>query len=162
MRNADLEALRGILAARAEQLHRLPNVVGTGIGRRLRGGQTLDELCICVSVERKVAKSELRDDELVPREVSVPGLGSAPTDVVETGRLRLVLDTAKYRPVRGGCLIRTLPSAPPAPPGSAGTLGGLAYDARTLEPAFHQPALLVPSKLLCDAGATCTPTRHLY
>jgi len=98
--------------------------------------RVLLELCICVSVERKVAKSELRDDELVPTEVFVPGLGSAPTDVVETGRFRLVLDTAKYRPVRGGCLIMSGSGVPPGPRGSAGTLGGLAYDARTLEPAF--------------------------
>jgi hypothetical protein len=128
MSNAELEDLRGILAARAEQLHRLPNVIGTGIGKRRRGGEEVDEPCIVVSVERKLAKTELRDDELVPAELSVPGLGSAPTDVVETGRPQLVADTAQYRPVRGGCVI--------TPGMGRGTLGGIAYDANALDPAF--------------------------
>jgi hypothetical protein len=137
--NPDLEALRSILAVRIEQLHRLPNVVGTGIGNRRRGGEEVNELCICVSVERKLAKAELRDDELIPVEVSVPGLGSAPTDVVETGRPRLLLDMAKYRPVRGGCLIAT--------GRGFSTLGGIAFDANALEPAFVTcwHALFAPS-----------------
>jgi hypothetical protein len=129
--DSDLAALAAIRDARADQLYRLPNVLGSAIGKRYRGGEQLDELCIRVLVERKVAKSELRDDEVIPNELFVPGIGSAPTDVVETGRIEPVLDLGRYRPVKGGCLFSTGGTG-----GNGGTLGGLAYDGRTLEPAY--------------------------
>src|SRR5262245_50167869 len=118
----DLSPLREIHAERSERLLRLPNAVGTGVGYRRRAGKETDELCVVVSVERKLSKSDLRDDELVPPEVSVPGLGSAPTDVVEVGRLIPLEDVAMYRPLPGGCRIygRAIPAH--------GTLGALAYD----------------------------------
>ncbi len=65
-----------------------------------------------------------------------PRRGSAPTDVVETGRPRLVLDLAKYRPVRGGCAIVA------GGHGGAGTLGGFAYDP-------NQGFTVVPAGITC-------------
>ncbi len=130
--DGDLAALRAILMERGESLRRLPNVVGTGIGKRQRGGAELDELCIRVYVERKVEERELRDDAAVPRELRLPGVGAAPTDVEETGRPRpLQLDTAEYWPVRGGCAL--LPEATGA---RGGTLGGIAFDRHTHDPVW--------------------------
>ena len=43
----------------AELLHK-PNVVAVGVGFRTRSGQTSNEVCIVVSVARKVAASQLK------------------------------------------------------------------------------------------------------
>lgn len=134
MSDHDLASLRAVLAERNDDLHRLPNVVGTGIGLRRRGGEETGEVCIVVSVERKAPRAELRDDERVPPELSVPSFGSASTDVVETGRVRPLADLAKYRPLRGGCSMLT--SA------GTGTLGGLAYDP-------NQGFTVVPAGITC-------------
>lgn len=63
----------------AELLHK-PNVVAVGVGFRTRGGRTSDEVCIVVSVSRKVAASQLKRQEVLP--ASIEGV---PIDVVETG-----------------------------------------------------------------------------
>lgn len=60
----------------------LPNVVGTGIGYRLRDGQPTNELCLVVLVSRKLAPAALADEALLPR-----ALDGVPLDVVETGAL---------------------------------------------------------------------------
>ena len=58
----------------------LPNVVGTAIGYRQRGGAQTKELCLVVMVRRKCAPADLPADEIVPRE-----LDGIPLDVIETG-----------------------------------------------------------------------------
>lgn len=59
------------------------NVVGVGIGFRWRGGQDTREVCIVVSVRRKVPSSRL-----APRDVIPSVLEGVPVDVQETGALR--------------------------------------------------------------------------
>jgi hypothetical protein len=65
------------------ELMRQPNVVAVGVGFRTRGGRTSDEVCIVVSVARKVATAQLNRQEILP--ASIEGV---PIDVVETGVIR--------------------------------------------------------------------------
>ena len=65
------------------ELLRKPNVVAVGVGFRTRGGQTTSEVCIVVSVTRKVPAANLKKSEALPRM-----LEDVPIDVVETGVIR--------------------------------------------------------------------------
>ncbi len=68
---------------REKELMRKPNVVGVGVGFRTRGGKRADEVCIVVSVKRKLPASQLKGDDLIP--LSIDGV---PVDVIETGEIR--------------------------------------------------------------------------
>src|SRR2546429_149497 len=115
----DVGFVTALLARSTENLHQLPHVVGTGVGNRERGGREVDELCVCVFVTVKVPRSALGEDEIVPTELRVEGLGSCPTDVVEVGKWKLIGDDSRYRPIVGGS--RLMGSA------AIGTLGGIAF-----------------------------------
>jgi hypothetical protein len=106
------------------QLLALTNVVGVGTGLRLRNGEFLDEICVQVFVERKLAPEALDAWQMVP--VRVPGYEGANirTDVVEAPVPEAFQDTTRYRPVPGGSSIG------PEATVSAGTLGGWACDER--------------------------------
>ncbi len=66
-----------------QELLRKANVVAVGIGYRTRGGQQTPEVCIVVSVKKKVVASNLKPRDLIP--ASIEGV---PVDVVETGEIR--------------------------------------------------------------------------
>ena len=65
------------------ELLRKPNVVAVGVGYRTRGGQPTTEVCIVVSVTRKVPASDLKRSEALPQT-----LEDVPIDVVESGVIR--------------------------------------------------------------------------
>ena len=65
------------------ELLRKPNVVAVGVGYRTRGGQPTSEVCIVVSVTRKVPTSDLKRSEALPQT-----LEDVPIDVVESGVIR--------------------------------------------------------------------------
>lgn len=65
------------------ELLRKANVVAVGIGYRQRGGRPTDELCLVVSVRRKVPLEELAPEDRIP-----PELDGVPVDVQEVGVLR--------------------------------------------------------------------------
>ena len=65
------------------ELLRKPNVVAVGVGYRTRGGQLTSEVCIVVSVTRKVPASQLKRSEALPQT-----LEDVPIDVVESGVIR--------------------------------------------------------------------------
>lgn len=65
------------------ELLRRPNVVAVGVGLRTRGGQPTSEVCIVVSVTRKVPATDLKRGEALPAT-----LEGVPIDVVETGVIR--------------------------------------------------------------------------
>ncbi len=60
------------------------NVVGVGVGLRSRGGLTTAEVAIIVMVSKKVLKSELPEEQLVPSEID-----GVPIDVQEVGDIGL-------------------------------------------------------------------------
>jgi hypothetical protein len=72
-----------VLARHQDRLLGYPNVVGTAVGLRTRGGRPSDERCLVVYVQRKVPESELAEEEVLPREVE-----GVPVDVVEVGRVQ--------------------------------------------------------------------------
>ncbi len=63
-------------------LHRA-NVVAVGVGLRTRGGAQTDEVCIVVSVRRKLPAAQLSAGDRLPA-----ALDGVPVDVVETGEVR--------------------------------------------------------------------------
>jgi hypothetical protein len=117
---------------------RFRNVLGTGVGRRTVGGSETDEWSLVVFVAHKIPPAFLRSDEMIPREL-VTTQGRVGTDVVEVAPPRLLVDTAAYNPVVGGCQIRSV--------ASGGTLGGAFYDARD-----YQPVLLTCNHCLTVPG----------
>lgn len=77
------------------------NVVATGIGYKVTGGEKTGQLSIVCSVERKEAASKLSGSDLLPKTVD-----GVPTDVVPTGRIRVFQPpTGKFRPAPGGVSI---------------------------------------------------------
>ena len=65
------------------ELLRKPNVVAVGVGFRTRASQSTTEVCIVVSVSRKLPVAQLKRAEVLPTE-----LEEVPIDVVETGAIR--------------------------------------------------------------------------
>lgn len=108
-----------------ETLLRFPNVIGCGVGYRTVAGQETDEWALVAFVVRKLPQSALRSDEIIPRELTTSE-GQVLTDVIEVSEPRLLVDTAQYRPVIGGCQIVSV--------SGAGTLGGNLYDSTDLQP----------------------------
>jgi len=99
-----------------------PNVLGVATGRRIRGGELTDEICVQVFVERKVGPELLADRQRVPANVVGYAEEAIGTDVIEITLPQAHQDTTRYRPVPGGCSIGPESSI------SAGTLGGWAGD----------------------------------
>jgi len=64
------------------ELLRKANVVAVGVGRRTRGGAQTDEVCLIVSVRKKIPAAQLGSSDVIP---SV--LDGVPVDVVETGEI---------------------------------------------------------------------------
>ena len=66
-----------------QELLRKANVVAVGIGYCTQGGVQTKELCIAVSVKKKVPVSELKREDVIPATIE-----NVRTDVVETGPIR--------------------------------------------------------------------------
>ncbi|MBO9362890.1 MAG: hypothetical protein J7452_11895 [Thermoflexus sp.] len=75
--------IREVKQRREAELLRKPNVVAVGIGYRQRGGRPSDELCLVVSVRRKVPLEGLAPEDRIP-----PEIDGIPVDVQEVGALR--------------------------------------------------------------------------
>lgn len=78
-----MEQVRRSLERHRDQLLRLPNVVGVGVGYKETGGQVTGQLSIAVLVERKLPMAQLAPRHVVPRAVD-----DVVTDVIETGKIR--------------------------------------------------------------------------
>lgn len=83
------------------RLTRMRNVVAVGIGFKITGGVQTNELCVVVSVIKKLPLVQLPESSRVPR-----ALGGVQTDVVETGKIFALQDPKqKMRPARPGVSI---------------------------------------------------------
>jgi hypothetical protein len=99
--NHGLSATRTALRAASRDLLTRANVVATGVGYKVTGGQRTETPAIVCSVERKRPAAELTARDLVP-----PTVEGVATDVVETGRIRsLQAPTGRFRPAPGGVSI---------------------------------------------------------
>lgn len=95
------------------------NVVGVGIGEKIKDGMPQGRLCVKVYVEKKIAKAKLPKRDLIPQRLS-----PVETDVEEVGRLLALGNTARYRPALGGVSLGHYKI-------TAGTLGCLVKDKNT-------------------------------
>lgn len=66
-----------------DELMRKANVVGVGVGLRTVGGEWTGEAAVVVMVTRKVPRSRLAPEDVIPRR-----LDGAPVDVQEVGEVR--------------------------------------------------------------------------
>ncbi len=97
----DLTTVRSVLKENRSELLARSNLVATGIGYKIRGGEKRPNLSIVCSVIKKLPVSNLSARDMIPTTVN-----NIPTDVVETGPIRaLQFHTAKYRPAPGGVSI---------------------------------------------------------
>ena len=97
----DFNTIRAALRNVAPQLHARANVVATGVGYKISGGQRTADLSIVCSVAKKLGAAELSAQDLVPATID-----GTVTDVVESGRIRaLQTRTDKHRPAPGGVSI---------------------------------------------------------
>lgn len=89
------------------------NVVGVGVGYKIRGQEITDEPSVMISVTQKMDPQSLGPDDLVPSH-----LDGVSTDVIETGLIRAhtINRRTRQRPVRPGLSVGHADS-------SAGTLG---------------------------------------
>lgn len=76
-------------------------IQGLGLGEKITKGGSTGELALRVYVDRKRAKAAVSNP--VPKEVSLPELGKAQTDVVEIGVLEAESFTSRVRPAMPGC-----------------------------------------------------------
>src|SRR5215216_1361394 len=83
------------------RLMRMSNVVAVGIGFKIAGNVQTDEICVVVSVIKKLPVVQLPEASRVPR-----ALGGVQTDVVEIGKVFALQDPRqKMRPARPGISI---------------------------------------------------------
>lgn len=75
-----MDKLRRVKMIHERELMRKANVVGVGIGYRERRGERTDEPAIVVSVTRKVPRSMLDQEDIIPQE-----LEGVPVDVHAIG-----------------------------------------------------------------------------
>jgi hypothetical protein len=101
------------------------NVVGVGIGRKIKRGKSTRTHCVRIYVERKIPRHLIRPDHMLPEEI-----GGVVTDVIEAGRFRAFLPRRpagqkRLRPARPGCSIGFQFSDAQAGELMAGTLSAL-------------------------------------
>ena len=80
--HAKEEKIAAIQARNESGLLRYPNVVGVATGIRTKGGKPTGEPCLVVYVERKIPRSNLRKNEILPSKIE-----GIPVDVVEAGKV---------------------------------------------------------------------------
>jgi hypothetical protein len=100
------------------------NVVGIGVGRKVKDGKVTSTVAIHVYVERKVPKKAVPKGDAIPSKID-----GVPTDVIESGRFfaqATPIAQTRLRPAKGGCSIGFQGSGFVM----AGTLGCLVTDGK--------------------------------
>lgn len=93
--------VRQIKEAHKAEIMAKPNVVGVGVGYKVRNDGRSRELSVVTLVQRKISIDGLDPDALVPRQVN-----GVPTDVVEVGELHAFQTSReRWRPALGGVSI---------------------------------------------------------
>lgn len=97
------------------------NVVGCGVGEKIKGGAALGKICVKVYVEKKIPEARLSKKDIIAK-----NFPSIETDVEEVGRLVAFSNTARVRPAQPGVSIGHYKI-------TAGTFGCLVEDKETRE-----------------------------
>jgi hypothetical protein len=100
---------RVILLIRAKEANKYlllskPHVIGLDIGYRVKDGKTSDERVVKVYVARKISKSNLNKEDLIPSKLKIDDQ-EVSVDVEEGTIDRPHIFTLRSRPLRGGCSI---------------------------------------------------------
>ena len=95
------------------------NVVGVGIGEKIRGSFSQNRLCLKIYVEKKLIAKKLTKAEFIPQEIS-----RIETDVEEAGKIIAQANTGRFRPAPGGVSLGHYQI-------TAGTLGCLVKDKKS-------------------------------
>ena len=112
------------------------NVVGMGVGEKIKDGMPTGRMCLKVYVEKKVEKGKLSKSDLVP-----PRIVRVETDVEEVGQIRPLAYTQRMRPAPPGVSIGHYKI-------TAGTLGCLVKDSST-----GRPLILSNNHVLANSNA---------
>jgi hypothetical protein len=151
------------------------NIVGVGIGKKIKGGQPTGTDAVRVYVNRKFPKAQIPQPQLVPAVIR-----GVPTDVVETGRFKAftmaplppTTPTDRWRPIRPGTSIGPPPIGNLVEAGTLGAIvksGGAQYilsnnhvlaneDKLPVGTAIFQPALLDKGIQATDRVASLSKT----
>src|SRR2546422_10072646 len=150
------------------------NIVGVGIGKKIKGGQPPATDAVRIYVNRKFPKAQIPQPQQVPAAIR-----GVPTDVVETGRFRAFALTPpptttrdRFRPIRPGTSIGPPPIGNLVEAGTLGAIvksGGAQYilsnnhvlaneDRLPAGTAIFQPALLDKGNQTTDQVATLSKT----
>ncbi|MGI6357768.1 MAG: hypothetical protein ACOX2K_03610 [Bacillota bacterium] len=125
-----------VLRRHAAALMNRSNVVGVGIGRKVRAGRRLPHRCLTVLVSQKLPLQALGSADVIP--ATIEGLR---TDVLESGTVRPLAQTEKMRPARPGLSIGHYRV-------TAGTFGAVVYDA-----ANGHPLILSNNHVLANSSS---------
>jgi hypothetical protein len=113
---AQFEKVRKVKAKHLTNLMKTANVVGVGIGEKLKQGMPTGEICLRIYVLKKLPVDKLGKDDAI-----LSSLDGIPTDVVEIGQPIAYQYTGRNRPAVGGDSIGHFMV-------TAGTLGCLMRD----------------------------------
>ncbi len=95
MVRATLSELRGARNARQDQLARLPNVIGSGLGVKRKSGAKVDATALVIFVSRKRSLAEIGRAAQIPKYV-IHRKQYIPTDVVEISAIRPEFGSAPF------------------------------------------------------------------
>ncbi|MEW6447781.1 MAG: hypothetical protein AB1426_06805 [Bacillota bacterium] len=131
-----MEAVKQALYRYKKRLLSIPNALGVGLGKKMVRGSETDQTAIVVFVEKKLPPGYLTRATMVPKTI-----GDVKTDVVETGRFRLLGKfTGRQRPAQPGLSIGHYLI-------TAGTFGAVVYDSKT-----DKPLILSNNHILANAS----------
>ena len=127
MRKITNQLAANALRQNEDELLAKSNVVGVGIGEKIRGGFSQGRLCLKIYVEKKITAQSLTKKEFLPREIA-----RVETDVEEVGKIVALVvrlrspqgNFGRYRPAPGGVSLGHYKI-------TAGTLGCLVKDKKS-------------------------------
>lgn len=95
----NIEKIRKVKDLAQKAIFKKQNVVGVGIGRKIKDGVITDELCLKIYVEEKKHLSQITTRNLIEKEID-----GIKTDVVGVGKIRFLAcdQKTRKRPAYGG------------------------------------------------------------
>lgn len=118
MSESEIEKLKKVKIKNRDNVMKLANVTGIGVGRKRVGDEVTETLAIRVYVVKKLPIEKLKKEDIIPSE-----LDGVPTDVVEIGNVRFMAwNVFRNRPAEGGESLSNCGHH------HSGTLGGVFID----------------------------------
>jgi hypothetical protein len=90
-----LDALEAKHVHRVRTIFEDRNIVAIGIAEKLTDGKDTNDLALCFYVEKKIAKSRIKSNKLIPPVMSVADRTAVFTDVRQIGKLRPQINKRK-------------------------------------------------------------------